>query len=174
MNKNTMWILAGVAGVVGIVFLFFEVTIGIIALALAAVLVYLGFYYKKKAQTDGQKVETPATTTDDDSELPDEIGPFRLRYHYSGVAIACATMPEYALFAELLKEGDTVLLVQEPDNPHDPQAVAVMSDDECVGYLHKGRLQDMANDYLKKDRPVIGVIEDGPELTMTLGFYKED
>lgn len=31
--------------------------------------------------------------------------------------------------------GERVKLVREPDNPHDPNAIAVKSGDECLGYI---------------------------------------
>lgn len=35
------------------------------------------------------------------------------------------------------RHGCTALLVLEPDNPHDPKAVMVQVDGECVGYLSR-------------------------------------
>ena len=40
----------------------------------------------------------------------------------------------------------------EPDNPYDSKAIKVMSGDDCIGYVFKGRLQDTLHEYAEKGR----------------------
>jgi hypothetical protein len=43
-----------------------------------------------------------------------------------------------------LAPGTEVLLVREPNNPHDPLAVAVWVDDQHVGYIPRKQNRDLA------------------------------
>lgn len=74
-----------------------------------------------------------------------------------------------------LKLGEFLTLEAEPDNQYDPQAIKILSGLDKIGYLFRGRLQDMANDFIKKGWPVEASIDsitsDG--FTCGLGFYKD-
>lgn len=111
-------------------------------------------------------------------DLPDEAyddagEEYVLAYRYKRVNIACADMPEYETAASLVTEGTEVDLIQEPDNAYDPRAVAVMDGSDCIGYLYRGKFQDMANDFIEAGKPIIAIVENSPARSLTLGFYKK-
>lgn len=54
--------------------------------------------------------------------------------------------------------GAAVTFRQEPENKHDSQAVAVVVGRKRIGYLYRGRLQDMANDWLDRGDSISGRI----------------
>lgn len=91
-----------------------------------------------------------------------------LSYQYDFVKVA---MPNI----KGLKLGDFLSLEAEPDNQYDPHAVKILSGLDKIGYLFRGKLQDMANDFLKKGLPVevsVDSIADD-SFTCGLGFYKD-
>lgn len=55
---------------------------------------------------------------------------------------------------KILQPGSEIHLVQEPTNKYDNRAVALYISGVKIGYLLKGTLQDMANDYIERDWPV--------------------
>ena len=95
------------------------------------------------------------------------------KYSYDKVRVFT---PEDLIFdRSLIEVGKYITLHQDPSNPYDKNAVAVYRKDTKVGYLYRGKLQDMTNDYLyNHENEVLGFIdgiEDG-KFTITLGFYK--
>lgn len=75
-----------------------------------------------------------------------------------------------------LNIGDTVEFKGEPDNPYDSKAVAIYVDTVKIGYLYRGKIQDIANEYLASEvsKAIIGVITsvDKPKITIDIGLYK--
>lgn len=55
-----------------------------------------------------------------------------------------------------LVEGASVTFRQEPENTYDHNAVAVVIGRKRIGYLYRGKLQDMANDWLERGDTVCG------------------
>lgn len=76
------------------------------------------------------------------------------------------------------QEGEEITFRQEPENTYDPNAVAVYLDDKKVGYVFKGRTQDMTNDWLKRSLRVGGLINDvdetTKEVTYRIAYYVPD
>lgn len=76
------------------------------------------------------------------------------------------------------QEGEEITFRQEPENTYDPNAVAVYLDDKKVGYVFKGRTQDMTNDWLKRNLLVGGLINDvdesAKEATYRVAYYVPD
>lgn len=72
--------------------------------------------------------------------------------------------------------GKKIHFKQEPENEHDNKAVAVYLGRKKIGYVYRGLVQDMCNDYLKREWPVIGHINkysvDKNKTTYKIGFYK--
>jgi hypothetical protein len=50
-----------------------------------------------------------------------------------------------------LRPGDRLRLVREPDNPHDPDAVAVYSGTMHIGYIPRGVDRDIADRIMSAD-----------------------
>ena len=161
---------------------------GILICIISAGLCSLGFYYIKKAasmaQEQQKRQESKATVsgthnvyTDYIDALPQTIEEggvtYYLHYKYSQVGVACNTMAEYADASSAVSAGDFLELEQEPDNIHDPKAVAIIDDcGEICGYLYRGRIQDMANRWLNDGIPVQVIAECDGCHTITLGFYR--
>lgn len=97
---------------------------------------------------------------------------YELKYKYTAVSIAGAGKENYIDAATSVSVGDEITIKAEPSNPYDNKAVALIEQSgSCIGYLHKGRLQDMANDFMRKGLPVLAIAEDSPTTLITLAFY---
>jgi len=70
--------------------------------------------------------------------------------------------------------GFELKFVQEPENEHDPAAVAIWLDDLKLGYVYRGQTQDMINDWIKKGGHFDGFVNlYSPErITYKIGFWK--
>ena len=75
-------------------------------------------------------------------------------------------------FPDDAEPGEEIYLIQEPDNPYDENAVLVCGeDDRKLGYLYRGKMQRMVNDYLENDDCEIKACAIDLE-TIAIGFYK--
>ena len=105
----------------------------------------------------------------------DEMNGMVLAYQYHDVGVALFQNSE--LPASSLHVGDMVFIRQDKDNPYDQNAVSIIFDSKKLGYLYKGRLQDMANDWINKDLEMWSYISlvDIPnkKINIAIGFYKE-
>lgn len=74
------------------------------------------------------------------------------------------------------KGGTPITFVQEPDNKYDDKAVAIYWEAKKIGYVYRGRTQDMCNDWFKRDMLFIGHLAkiNVAENTATykIGFYR--
>ena len=90
-------------------------------------------------------------------------------YKYTDVKIYKHTcdMSQVSLYSRLA-------LKSEPDNAYDSHAIALYDNNVKIGYLMKNQIQNMANDWLKKEEPVRAMISkiDGNELYIDLYFYE--
>lgn len=72
------------------------------------------------------------------------------------------------------KGGKTLSFVQETDNPHDNNAIAIYFDDVKLGYVFRGNIQDMLNDWILHGHYFFGYINkysiDEKKLLSRLGF----
>lgn len=103
--------------------------------------------------------------------FPSKISDFEQVYFYKDIKVAVSVpLPQDLI-------GREAKLVQEPDNEFDANAVALCVDAAKIGYLYKGKLQDMVNDFFKKDLPVMAfVAKSGNETEppeIALAFYKK-
>lgn len=93
------------------------------------------------------------------------------RYKDVEICIMNGQEPEECFFAV----GERLHFVQEPENKFDGRAVRV--ENKCsvkAGYMYKGRLQDMANDFVARNDAVVGEVTyyDGETMKATLYFYR--
>lgn len=77
-----------------------------------------------------------------------------IAYRYKNVGV-------FVLYTDVfnhpaLVEGAIVTFRQEPENTYDHRAVAVVIGRKRIGYLFRGKLQDMANDWLERGDSVSG------------------
>lgn len=112
--------------------------------------------------------KAPARARSHASGLP-ELPGYTVKYTYDEVKIAMAD----SFFPIVdLQFDDLLTLKQEPENPYDDKAVAIYRGKDQLGYLHRGRLQDMANDWLDRGDPVYGLYEASTDKeTFTIYFY---
>ena len=113
-----------------------------------------------------------------DCLTPDDDGD-DIAYHYTNVGVF---VPYTDVFDHpALVEGAIVTFRQEPENRYDHRAVAVVIGRKRIGYLFRGRLQDMANDWLERGDAVSGrIVRVAPEVVdaknhgvaINLYFYK--
>lgn len=72
--------------------------------------------------------------------------------------------------------GKVVAFKQEPENEYDQNAVAVYLNNTKVGYLYRGRSQDMVNDWIRRNAPFWGYVNKidttNNTATLKIGFYK--
>ena len=68
----------------------------------------------------------------------------------------------------ILRPGSEIHLVQEPNNKYDSRAVALYISGNKIGYLLKGTLQDMANDYIESGWPIKCILS---SLSFSAGEY---
>lgn len=178
MDKTKLALCVGISFIiVGLIAFAINGIIAIVCLAIGVITTAVGYsYLKSKVEKSTVVTDTKTAPILSNVSLEDEVDiedkTFELKYKYDDVAIACLGMAQYATAAENVYAGEMLEVLQEPTNPYDPKAVAISSDSGTVGYLHKGRLQDMANDYLKRGYPVIAIANQEPLETIALGFYK--
>ncbi len=123
---------------------------------------------QKKLNKDKAKPETPVKKTLRSTSRPYEIPPERmpverkpllepfegysLTYHYENVEISC-----WEYIPDDVKIGNRIVFMQEPTNEYDDKAVllTLVPQRRKLGYLYRGKMQDMVNDYLNRGDKVI-------------------
>lgn len=102
--------------------------------------------------------------------LPDIINGWALKYKYD----ECMFLSDCSVEDLAGKTGETLDIVLEPENEYDPGAVALFLKGKRIGYVHRGRLQDMIHDWIDRDEKIICYLH---KLTVRdaycrIGFYK--
>lgn len=104
--------------------------------------------------------------------LPNRFWGCDLAYQYEDVRLF---VPSSELFSKM-SVGTELFGIQEPDNPHDSKAVRLILSGETLAYFYRGKLQDMANDYLQFGGRVYGIVSSlSPEdqtIMANIGYYK--
>ena len=121
--------------------------------------------FKKKAPEALKKADSATKTKAVDNSTPAPKKP--VKKEFSDFIYTPAEI--YDVIGEDVCEEDAVSFVQEPDNPHDPNAVKVMWKRSKVqlGYLYKGRTQKLVNEALANDWKIRAKIDfmNDPEKT---------
>ena len=96
----------------------------------------------------------------------------KLKYFYDDVKISA----EKNLTVEC-KVNETLILSHEEDNEYDENAVAVLNGDRVkLGYLYKGKLQQMVLDFMEREDDIIARIASYKpqenEIIIALAFYR--
>ena len=72
--------------------------------------------------------------------------------------------------------GKPLIFKQEPENPHDEKAVAIYLNGVKIGFVYRGTIQNMVNDYIKRGWRVAGYLNkysiNNSKATYKIGFYK--
>ena len=79
-------------------------------------------------------------------------------YHYEDVKFYPPTDMIKKVPKHLLKAGVRVDLQTEPYNDYDSRAVALYVSGHQIGYMLRGTLQDLANDYMRQSRPIVATL----------------
>lgn len=100
----------------------------------------------------------------------------QLTYSYEDVELY--TLPEQMPDFSKVRMYGFVDFIQEPENPYDSNAVYVMLDDIKLGYLYKGTLQQMVNDFIRRGDKVIGFVSgidsQNHKFQIDMGFYQPE
>lgn len=71
--------------------------------------------------------------------------------------------------------GNVLSFVKEPDNQYDENAVAIYAGQNKLGYVYKGKNQDMINDWINSDRYLSGYLSryslSEKKASYRIGFY---
>lgn len=105
-------------------------------------------------------------------EFPDAVAEFKKLYFYDDVKIF--TPEDLTVDYSILKEKAEILFVQEPENSFDENAIRVIVPGPYkIGYIYRGKLQDMMNDYLTAGLPIKSNISkvDGTIIYLNIAFY---
>ena len=107
-------------------------------------------------------------------KLPKQIGGIPNAYQFQEVDIAMTdkVVNDFLVF----RPGDAISFIPEPTNAYDPQAIQLWSNNQLLGYVYRGKIQDMLNDFLKFGEPVHGMIfsvrTEEKKITYSVGFYR--
>lgn len=114
----------------------------------------------------------------DAAMYPDAIEGYTLAYSYEDVCIYTPWKYLAALRLHDLAADPVLELRQEPENEFDPLAVALDWRGQPLGYLHRNRLQEMANRWMKSGWPVYADFSHGEiagedsRVFISLAFYR--
>ena len=99
-----------------------------------------------------QQIQVQQTQTKKPSSVTDPIKGYTLKYHYHDVEI---TSWEY--IQRDIQIGNRIVCMQEPTNEADDKAVMLMfvPQRKKLGYLYRGKIQDMVNDYINRGDKVV-------------------
>lgn len=106
--------------------------------------------------------------------LPESTDGVPLAYKYDNVKlfIVEGEEPDFEKF----EIGVFVRFVPEPNNPFDKRAIYAIAKNTKLGYLYKGKIQDMVHDFCSQECPVIARIETvshtEKEIYLCMGFYR--
>lgn len=105
--------------------------------------------------------------------LPNVIDDKALKYSYEAHLVM---LPDVCGVADLIgKTGKSLDIVLEPENEYDPRAVALYLEGKKIGYVHKGRLQDMIHDWLERGDEILCCLKrlTAEDAYFLIGFYKD-
>lgn len=95
-------------------------------------------------------------------------------YQYDDVKI-CVIQGEEPHPADF-PAGTTLFFYPEPTNPYDDRAVRIENANGVkAGYFYRGKLQDMANDFLSEGGKLVGMIQsyDGVTMMARIAFFRD-
>ena len=170
-----------------------EILYFVIGLVIAVVIAFFGYRQLKKpapAKFEAKPAQSTQTTMpikatiasmSNEDRTPYTEAPFKeivdgiykLKYTYGDVKVAMANN------RDKVRNRVPVKFIPEPDNAYDDKAVAVHIGSKTqgfthIGYLHRGKLQDMYHDFSSRNGDIVGCVHDayGENLTLFIGFYE--
>ena len=141
---------------------------------------YIGIKMKEPASSNivSGHPEQPSITLANKAsrtpKIPQRLLGVPIAYHYQEVAVAMESTVVRDFSS--IHPGDLISFIPEPTNQYDPNAIQLWSNDQLLGYVYRGKIQDMLHDYLKRGDPIHGsvssVLPNEKEITYSLGFYR--
>lgn len=106
----------------------------------------------------GRKKIKPVTPEIEEKEFStiSEFGHFGVAYAYQNVEVAGVNFAEPDLNS--LKAGSSIDFDLEPDNEYDKNAIRITCDNQKLGYVHKGKLQNMISDWKSRGDLILAAI----------------
>lgn len=135
-----------------------------------------GFFSSSQSPTS----HTPISVSEDSlrlEELPDTVLGKPLAYQYTNEICFIKGQKDTEQNMKYASShiGNQINFTKEPSNKFDSHAVAIYLNDKKVGYVYKGKNQDMINDWLSKGNPIVAYISrclDDGTVFYEIGFYK--
>lgn len=108
-------------------------------------------------------------------KIPQHMLGVPIAYQYQEVDVAIESV--VVLDFSSIHPGDLIKFIPEPTNQYDPHAIQLWSNNQLLGYVYRGKMQEMLHDFLKRGDPLYGavssVLSEEKEITYNLGFYRE-
>lgn len=99
------------------------------------------------------------------------------QYDNVNICILRDNPPDFGIVKQHFDRHTPITFTQESDNPYDNKAVAVFLKYYKIGYLYKGTLKDMINDFISRGETVVGMLTNvdtsEQKIEMNIAFYKE-
>ena len=117
----------------------------------------------------------PERLSDEQKTVIEQIDGYALRYLYKDVEIS-----SWEYIPRDIKIGNRIIFMQEPTNEYDNKAVMLMfvPQRKKLGYLYRGKMQDMVNDYINRGDKVVArlsylTFNPCKIVKIDIGFYKK-
>ena len=95
------------------------------------------------------------------------------KYYYKDINVVGTDYIEDKTPHNEIQIGNDIIFQFEPENKFDSKAILVLDNkSRKLGYIRRGRLQDMIHDFTSRDEPVIAAVYSLHPLEMEIGFYK--
>lgn len=135
--------------------------------------------FKNKSNHKTKPIECFTISNEDRDSLKVPPNGYSLKYHYTDIEV-CWFLSRFKIPKGGLKPGNRVIFVQEPTNPYDDKAVLLMFVPQRApfGYLHRGKIQDMVNDYINRGDKVTARVsyfsyKPYPVMKIDIAFFKK-
>lgn len=117
---------------------------------------------------------SPSRLSNQLPSLPQNINGIPAAYQYQENNIA---MPgKYVRDFYSINVGDPIVFQLEPENEYDAKAIQLWSNNQMLGYVFRGRLQDILHDFIKRDEPVYAMVfsvnPQEQKVTYSVAFYR--
>lgn len=113
------------------------------------------------------------------TELPDKIGEQVLTYKYTDEISVYEGLSNHNSIMKYisLNIGREIYFVKEPSNPYDKHAIKIFLGNKDIGYVYRGKTQNMINGWIKKNNQIFAFISgyhnkhNNIVAEYTIGFY---
>lgn len=101
--------------------------------------------------------------------IPNEINGQSIAYKYDDVGIF---VPKDVAVKRDVCYGNAVTFEYEPDNKYDTSAVKAVVGGEFIGYINKGKLQEMIHDFKDSGLPIFSYVSSCDPVKVFISFYR--